>query len=320
MSTSTMNSKTQKKMKKWDIRILTFFIFSSMAATGVILYAYNFPKLIHVSQPVFGIFFGVLCVAASMLANIVLGTYSLLNMRSDQSEKINWIIIIISFVGSIPYGFLCYFSYQKLLPVIFDINLSIIIVIVNTGIGYTAIKNVIKNIKINSTAKKKITHGERSSRIIGMCIGILISVTMYLATCNGITSLLMTYKFDSLVKIHAGYFFAVISWLPVAALFANGNQSVAHEIFLVLTKGKREAGTKSKYYHIALAIFCMLSGTSLAAMMVASFDSTKLIPHFFKHDYIQYAVNHYLLVLALFSSAALNYFAINELLKYFETK
>jgi hypothetical protein len=291
---------------------------SIFAATGVIMYGYQFPELLTTNK-YFSIPVGILCAATAMIANLMLGTYSLLVMKTKKSEKINWLILITSLVGSVPYGFLCFFGYQKILPAAINVTLSIIVVIVNSGIGYTAIKGVLKSLTEYFGKEKlryKIPVTEQLVRITGIVIGLIISITMYLATCHGLADLFKHFQFDKLIAMHAAYYMAFISWVPVAALFANGNQTVANDLYQKCkTLPKTLAATNG--YSIAFIFFCLFSGGSIAAMMHDSFDNSKKIPDLFKMDLIQFTVNHYLFILALFSSAALNYFAINKLREYF---
>jgi hypothetical protein len=249
----------------------------------------------------------------------MLGTYSLLMMKARKSEKINLVILATSLLGSVPYGFLCFFGYQQILPATLNIALSVIVVVVNAGIGYTAIKSVVGSLKDyfgKKNLRRKLPVVEQIYRSIGILVGIVISTTMYLATCHGLTHLLAHFHFDALVAMNAGYYLAFISWIPVAALFANGNQTVANELYQNIRKFSQTVSATTTF-SVLFILFCLLSGSAISTMMRDAYDNSKDIPGVFKMDFIQFTVNHYLIVVALISSAALNYFAINKLREYF---
>ena len=310
-------------MKKiLNAKTIICLILSTFAASGVILYGYHYPELFHLKNSYLLILLGVICSATATTANIMLGTYSLLTMKQKASDKIVLWILATSLIGSVPYGFLCYFSYEKNLPLLFDVILSIIVVIVNAGIGYTALKNVFSSLVKHFGKKqliKKIPFAEIMIRCFGVLVGIVVSIIMYLATCHGLNDLFNKFDFKNAVDSHVSFYIAIISWIPVAALFANGNQTVANSIYQSVSDLKR-ALQKLTFATVLLLIYCLFSGSSIAMMMADTFDKTKQIPSFFKNENILFIVNHYLLYLALLSSAALNYFAITNLKQFFNKK
>lgn len=298
---------------------LSIFL-SFFAALGTLSYGYNFPKYFTIDNVMVLTGMGIICAACAMLANMMLGTYSLINMKENKKDKINPGTLTISFLGSIPYGFLCFFGYQKILPVAVNVAISVMVVIVNTGIGYTAIKNLIGS--ITKTVAKPPTRKELFSleyfiRVIGFLIGLAISTITYLAASSGITDLLIHYQFPTLVHYHAGFVLAIISWIPCAALFANANQIVAGELYTKMKKFKKFIAGINKHTFLFF-LFCLCSGAAIAQMTVESFNPSKQIPPFFKDDMIQFVVQHYLIIIAMFSSAALNYFSINKLIQHFK--
>jgi hypothetical protein len=302
-------------------KIFICVLLSVFAALGTIPYGYRFAEYLGENAAVL-LIFGIMFAAAASLANVMLGTYSLLDMKSDSKKKIDPRIIFVSTVGSVPYGFLCYFGYQNTLPLLINVFISVVVVVVNAGIGFTAISNLILNIREianNKSSNSKSTVGDGVVRLVGLVIGLAISVVMYLASSSGITDLLIHYNQVELVHYHAGFIIAIFSWIPGAALFANANQIVASELFQKVSDVKKfVAGINLT--NIAFLLFCLASGTAIAQMTADSFDPGKNIPAFFKTDVIQYFVLHYLVFIALISSAALNYFSISKLMQNFKKK
>ena len=310
-------SNTAKK-KIYNIKFGICFFFALIASSGVILYGYEFANLIQIKLKYLVVTIGLLSASCSMLANIILGTYSLLIIKKNKTDDINWIIMLVSLIGSVPYGFLCFFSYQKTLPIIVNTTLSCIVFIVNAGIGYTALKKVYEGVS-NYAGKKKLRDkvglSEKGVRLLGIFIGAIISTTMYLATCHGLTDLFNKFGFHQLVDMQVGYYLAIVSWIPVAALFANGNQAVAYNLYSAIVNFKKTISS-TKISDISLIVFCLFSGTAIYSMMHDAYDSTKIIPDFFKLDMIQALVNNYLLPIALLSSGAINFNAIQNIKAY----
>ena len=311
-------SKSNLYQKMMNIKFIVCSFLSLIAATGVITYGYHFTEFLGNSKNLFIVSLGILFASTSMLANLLLGTYSLATMKNKKSDSIDLRILAVSGVGSIPYGFLCFFGYQNILNNVVNVVLSIIVVLVNAGIGYTAIKSVLESLKNyfgKKATRQKISLPEQAVRLVGMMIGSIISLTMYLATCSGITDLLRDYDYPKLVDLKVGFILAVISWLPVAVLFANANQQVAASLFSELCNIKKML----KNIHIVnliVIILCIFSGTAIAKMLVDAFNPSKQIPAFFKLENIQYLANNYLIILALLSSAALNYFSLNKFYEF----
>jgi hypothetical protein len=302
-------------------KIFICVVFSCMAALGTIPYGYRFAEFFGWDNAAFSLVFGVIFAAAASLANVMLGTYSLLDMKDGADKKIDLRIILVSTIGSVPYGFLCFFGYQNTLPVIVNIVISVVVVIVNAGIGYTAISNLLLSVKdiLKKSGTAKTPASEVIVRVLGFSIGLAISVVMYLAACSGITDLLIHFNQVELVHYHAGYMLAILSWLPGAALFANANQIVASELLYKIMDYKKFVKGIS-VNNIGFTLFCLASGTAIAQMAADSFDPGRNIPDIFKIDFIQMLVQHYLIVIALFSSAALNYFSIGKLLERLKKK
>jgi hypothetical protein len=291
---------------------------SFCSALGTIPYGYRFAEYFGWNNLAFSIVFGTLFAATAVIANMMLGTYSLLNMRGDNKDKVDLRVLTLSTVGSVPYGFLCYFGYQNTLPLVINVTISVIVVIVNAGIGYTAIRNLFittKRLLVRSShAESTTTKPEAAVRCLGFIVGVAISLVTYLAACSGITDLFTHYGLNTLVHYNAGYILAISSWIPCMALFANANQIVAGELFVKLSDFKKFVKGIS-LSNIAFLAFCLASGTAIAQMTADSFDPAKTIPGFFKVEAIQFLVQHYLIIIALFSSAALNYFSIAKLLQ-----
>jgi hypothetical protein len=306
-------SKTRSWQKLIFNKIFICTLLSFFAALGTLSYGYNFPKYFTIANTTVAVSLGIVCAACAMLANMMLGTYSLLHMKNGDS--INNHTLLISFLGSIPYGFLCYFGYQNILTFSINVTISVIVVIVNTGIGYTAIKTLFasaSNTLKNPPSKKKLFSLEYLLRTIGFIIGLAISSITYLAASSGATDLLIHYNQVTLLHYHVGFILAIISWIPCAALFANANQIVAGELYLKVSQFRKfVSGINTNT--MLFFLFWLCSGAAIAQMTAESFSPAKQIPLIFKDEVIQFIVQHYLIITAMFSSAALNYFSINKL-------
>jgi hypothetical protein len=156
-------------------------------------------------------------------------------------------------------------------------------------------------------------------RVLGFVVGLAISLVTYLAASSGITDLLIHYNQTLLLQYNTGFILAILSWIPCAALFANANQIVAGDLY------KKVADIKAFVKGISLTnilflLYCLASGTAIAQMTSDSFDPEKNIPEFFKVDFVQFIVQHYLISIALISSAALNYFSIQKLIHNLKVK
>jgi hypothetical protein len=299
--------------KNYKLVICAFLSFC--AALGTLPYGYRFAEIFGLKNKLFLITFGLTFALTAGLANMMLGTYSLTNKKPG--EKMVPSILLLSTLGSMPYGFLCYFGYQSLLPFVLNVTISVIVVIVNAGIGYTAIRNLLLSIKPLFTSQKeklKLFSGQAIVRMLGFLIGLSVSIVTYLAASSGITDLLISFNQTWLVQQHFGFIIAIIPWLPAAALFANANQVVAADLYHSVSDFQN-IGKNLNLNTVLLILFCLASGTAIAEMTFESFDLAKHIPAFFKTDLIQIIAHSYLVPIALFSSAALNYFSISQLFK-----
>jgi hypothetical protein len=317
----TMSNTLTNKLGFWERisrKLLFCVVLSFFAALATLSYGYQFVNYFPLENKYIILYVGAIFGISSMLANVMLGTYSLMNIKT---KKIQASILTVSSVGALPYGFLSFFAYQNVLPSIANIFLSSIVVIVNAGIGYTAFQNLwdnIKNLFKKSATKTPTAYSKVFVVTLGFLIGTLISVLTYLAACSGITDLLIQFNQTTLVKYHAGYILAILSWLPCAALFANANQAVALNLYTKISHFKKFVTGISKS-NVAFFIFCLCSGTAIAQMVTDSFATTKHIPEFFRADYVL-ALVQYIVPVALLSSAALNYFAIDNLFKNFKDR
>jgi hypothetical protein len=309
------NSRTAKSsiLERINAKLLLCMTLSFFAALGTVSYGYQFAKYLQPQNQIFLIGAGVIFALSAFLANMMLGTYSLLNIKNNKNNKIQFPILALSSVGAVPYGFLCYFGYQNVLPAIINISISIIVVLVNAGIGYTAIQNLWLNLKSSfakSTNKKSSSISKIVIQSLGFFVGLAISLLTYLAASSGITDLLSHYNLTTLVDYHVGFQLAILSWIPCAALFANANQVVAGELYDKVGNFKKFVKSIN-WSTVGFFIFCLCSGTAIAQMTSDSFSPDKQIPEMFKADVIQMMVV-YLIPVSLFSSAALNYFSINK--------
>jgi hypothetical protein len=319
MLTNTMPEKNLPISKRINYKLIICVIFSFISALGTLTYGYHFAKYFQLQNTLLLLYVGVIFAICAMLANMMLGTYSLVNMQNRKGQKIHFDILFLSTASAIPYGFLCYFGYQNILPAIVNITISMIVVIVNTGIGYTAIHNLSQNMKtifVKSPGRKRQNIAMIVVQTAGFLIGLTISIMPYLAASSGITELFIHFNLTTLVNYKVGFILAILSWIPCAALFAHANQIVAGELYAKVIHFKKFLRSVNKS-SVALFIFCLCSASALTQMTADSFSPTKQIPEFFKADYIQMLVQ-YIIPIALLSSSALNYFSLTKFFSHFK--
>ncbi len=303
---------------KLNFNLLFFLtvVAALIASLATFPYGYKFATLFNLPNDATYVIVGCLLGGSASLANAILGIYSLSNIKITQKGNL-YGIATLSTLGAIPTGFFSYFGYNHILPISLNVITSIIVVIVNTGINFTAIVNLLKNIKNfleKKQASKKVNWFRTVICAIGGIVGVLISLTAYLATTNGIAHIAMNYISSQAAALYIGSTLAIIAWLPLGALYLNSTEIVTEKIYDFFVKLKYNS-KHIRIYDLLLIIFVLLSGTAFSRMVYDFYDPKNMIPDFFKLPFIQAIAYHYLMPLALVSSAAVNYFAFINIIK-----
>ena len=228
-------------------------------------------------------------------------------------------LIGFSFLSAMPIGFMCYFAYQSILPIPLNVLISCIVTLVNTAIGYTAVLNLFiafrevrSSLFDTNFSGIRISKGELVFRIFGFLIGVMVSLTAYMAAIHGIMQLL---QFDFL-NHDLSYKFAIaigfLNWVPYAALFANSAQSVFSKLYqFVVHFSLKVKQLNSLQLLIFIVAWC--SGASFAEIVLDYFNPAMDIPTFIKSPEIQSFIIFFLVPAAYLVSFTVNYLALQNL-------
>lgn len=294
-------------MKKIPYKLISSIILSIFSSLGSLPYGYRFAVHIFSTEPILQIIFGCIFSLAIVIANAALGTYSLTKLKLPPT---NWYLFIFSFCSAIPIGFICYFGYQNLLPFSLNCGLSLIVTIVNIGIAYTAISDLVQEVK---KTKGFSALSDMAVQSVGFSIGLVVSAVNFLAASAGVNNLLLYYQQNFLYQHHLAYIVGLIAWLPYAALFGHSNQIAAAEIYKVI----RNFWQGEKVFSLvgwAIILLCLASGTSYFQIVHELFEPSKKIPEFLKTGNIEYLANNFLAPIAIYSNAFVNFVSLKKLL------
>jgi hypothetical protein len=291
---------------------LTACIAASISALGTLPYGYAFAQAIDPSNSLLAVGLGLILAISAALANVVLGVYSLLVFYRRKASTADNYLKGVSFIAAIPMGCMGYFAYYSLLPYSLTLFITIAIILINTAIAYTAVVNFLS--ETQAWKKSLQAKGEFLSRSTGFLIGILVSLTAYMAAILGFIELL---EHSSLVLEKETCFklsciLGFISWLPFAFLYSNATQGTAYHIYH-FCKNIHLQSEALKLKTLLLLLFSFLSGAAFAQMALAFFNPDFNIPVFFKQTSIQSFIHYGLVPLAYFSSMAVNYTALKNL-------
>lgn len=295
-----------------------------VAASGTTPYGWKFSYTI-LHSPMLNIFLGIIFASTATFANAALGAYSLLDaLQKWRHETFFKVIILlgVSFAAAIPLGFICFVGYQGILPVAVNIFISIIVVIINTGVGFTAINNLLMKIisyfnQRNQDRQRNYHEGsEKTSRIVGFLLGLAVTLTFYLAGTDGLSLLLANTSLNkNLIRI-ISYSCAFIIWIPAAALFSNSSQEAGGIIYKYVSEFHKLKEIHLK--NIVIIIIAVLSGAAYTQMTVEFFNINKNIPMIFKSDIVIFFSHHVLTVISYLVSIAVNEIALTNALKKVE--
>ncbi|MDR3478450.1 MAG: hypothetical protein P4M14_10515 [Gammaproteobacteria bacterium] len=293
---------------------------TSISAMGTVPYAYRFGQALWQGSHAI-LMWSVILVITAVLANVALGTYSLLNMRTKQTTIRPLKLILFSFLSAIPVGFMCYSAYQTIFAIPLNVIISSIVTLVNTAIGYTAVLNLyltFNEIKMalsnKSVLEPKIEVGELLFRAVGLIIGVVVSLTAYMAAIHGITQLLHAEFFSEATSYQFAAVIGFLNWVPYAALFANGTQSVFAALYQFL---KHFSLSLRKINSVSLLIFIVawLSAASFAEIVLEYFSpNLSGLPVIFRLPQMQWFILHVLVPAAYLASFSVNYLAFKNVL------
>ncbi len=286
---------------------------AGLASLGCLPYGLQFAKLLEPHHTVLYALAAIIFPAASCLANAALGVSSFFNMRRYHAAAAQANLLhLISFLSVLPIGCICYFGYYLHLPSLYTWTLTLAVILINTIIAHSAIIDFLA--RFNLKKLESLAGSELTFRALGFLIGFCVSLTAYMAAIHVLTGFFM---FLLNTTQHAAYlfacFFGLISWLPFSILFANSTQITAGAFYHFLTKFKHQIKFLD-WPHLALLLFALASGTAFSQMTLVFFGTDRVIPLFFKNDFIQDSIHLILVPLALLSSASVNFIALKNIL------
>lgn len=307
---------------KQKIMFLLIIISAIVASLGTYPYAKDFSHSLF-NNHTLSLFIAGIFVPAAVSANIALGVYSL-NDTLVQSRKENGLrtllIIAICLLAALSNGFMCFVGYYDRLNVFTNILLSLAVVSVNTGIGFSAINNALNDLthltKPNSGKKIKRAFKQDPAKqflsLVVMLSALLVTLTAYLASTHGLSMLLeqTSLSVDMIKKI--SYITAIVIWLPGAALFANGSRIT----LLKLYEGFKSKRLKFSYVSMGIILIAIASGSAYAQMALEFFNTSKFIPNIFKDlaSHVNF-VFYVIMPLAFIISGTVNAYALENLRK-----
>lgn len=305
------------------LQYILIFAGAMMASLGTYPYAKDFSHSIF-NNHTLSLLVTSIFVPAAVSANMALGVYSLhdsLAQRRTIKLTRNIIITIICSIASLSTGFLCFIGYSSRLTLLTNLILSSTVVVVNIGIGFSAMNNAINDLtdmkKTNNLKSIKIAFKRRPIKIVLALITIisalLVTLTAYLASTHGLQLALSNLNMLSPINIEKiSYFIAIIIWLPGAVLFANGSRITILKMYDAVCNRK----LKFSYITYFIMVIAIASGSAYAGMALEFFDTSKEIPNIFKtlashYNFVFYGI----IPLAFFISAVVNGYALENLWK-----
>ena len=293
----------------------TLIIFSSaIAAIGTYPYARDFASSVFPTPWAFllGTF---LFVPAALFANMALGTFSLLDsLRTSKDMSILKLIFIslIALLASSAVGFICFVGYRSTLPLQLNLLISMMVVLVNAAIGFSAINNAANHFfvkRVERSVKNDSTRTERYLINLTIVGAFITSCIFYLATMDGLLSIALHYHYLNPPVHMASHLLSIIVWLPDAALFIYASSITVGQSY----RSFRQNGLSLSLMSCGILIIAISSGSALAQMALEFFDAEKKIPGIFRHiSSYDTLVFYCIMPIAFIISAAVNAFALSN--------
>ncbi len=298
----------QNKSLSSVCKITAILIFSAITATGVFPYGYHFSHVFTDYVPeIAEIIIGITLASFATMGNMGLATYSLLKIHAKPPAMFNrFYISILGALSAVSTGFLFYFAYQEMLPASICLMASIIVYAINVGINYVAMINFLIGMTDNNLTKLPL--GEKIVRIIGLGIGISVSLLFYLVTVTGMNDLFVTMGMSTTMAYQSANVAAIITWIPMAALFSFSTQAVSSELYQLVSHFRQYTKKVNIYYLLVLTI-ALGSGSSFAEMAIEYFSLQDNVPRFF-----QAFSPTYMGALAYIAAFSVNYVALKNIL------
>lgn len=295
-------------MERVSYKLAGILLVSLIACLGTIPFGYHFADTLRIENLIVKESIGYLFAITAALANFALGAYSLLCIgRCKAAFNSVWLMIACLLIA-IPTGFICFWGYYETLPFYLNLTMSFAVTLANAGIDYTAINNFILSVRerrAERSATKKII------KTLGFMVGLIASLTFYVVATDGLINLFSSHT-KSAWLVYSSYILAFFIWLPSAALFANATLHVSEKL-LQLTESVKPKITLNRWYSSLILLIAILSGASLAQIVIEFFAVTQNIPAIFKVNAIQDFIRYGLMPLAFISSSAVNYLALLNL-------
>lgn len=307
---------------KLKIQYLLILISAVVASLGTYPYAKDFSHTLF-NNHTLSLFIASIFVPAAVSANIALGVYSINDTiaQSKRENRVhNLLIISICSISALATGFMCFVGYYTRLPFLANLFLSIMVVTVNIGIGFSAMNKALKDFsQISKSNKSKTVKMEPKGKSLRILISILIvlsalvvTLTAYLASAHGLRMLLGHTALNTDTVKHISYLTAILIWLPNATLFANGSRITILKIYDSISR----KNFQFSYLSIFIIIIAVASGSAYAQMSLEFFDACKFIPGVFKNVARHYNFVFYgIMPLAFLISAVVNGYALENLRK-----
>lgn len=294
-------------------KLFIIIIASCIAAFGTMPYGFQFAQIFEPYNHMMAIIAGIFFAASAALANIALAIYSFLKSRTKQKIINRIYLMLISSISAVPIGCMCYFAYFHIFPIVLTIVLTAAVTIINAIIGYTAILNLI--VEIKSLEVFAYSYQELICRILGFVIGAIVSLTAYMAAVHGITEIILSMnQWNNKHIINLACLIGFITWIPFAALFSNATQICAAKIYRYFSEFKTSI-KKSSLFNLLLLFFSLCSGTAFAQTAIVFFNPDMNIPAICKTIAMQHFFSSFLVPCAFFCSFGVNYLALTNLFK-----
>ncbi|MEO8402677.1 MAG: hypothetical protein ABI597_12975 [Gammaproteobacteria bacterium] len=299
--------------KDTSSKLMLCIVSSSIASLGTVPYGYHFADFLQQYHPIGCMLLGIILAVTAAVANIALGTYSLLSFDLKQKKIIG--ILLISCVSAISYGCMNFFAYEKILPVILTSLMTLAVILTNAAIASVALLTTFNNLDFH---KKQSNLVLMLMQLIGFMAGILASLAIYAAAAHGI-SILLGHYYNVAVANYLGFWASIIIWIPSAALFGNSTQS-CFEAFYYWIKRFPNSLKRIHKKQILILIFSLLSSASYAQIAVTFFHPEMNIPYIFKTTSAQIFIHYYIIPLSMLACFFVHYLALIKLLETFPIK
>lgn len=299
---------------------LAFIIMSSIIASlGTYPYAKDFSHTLFNNHPL-SLLIASIFVPAAVSANIALGAYSISNSIEQSRESTfarNALVIVICSIAALSTGFLCFVGYYSKLPLTINIAMSTMVVLVNIGIGFSAINTALKDFSSKNRYRKISGSFIRNPvkfflTLLIILSTLLVTLTAFLASTHGINMLLSHTNINPKTKPIITNTLALLIWTPTAVLFVNAAKTTFIKIYDSFSNRK----IKLSFTSLIIILIAIASGSAYAQMALEFFDECKCIPEIFKkisthYDFVFYGI----MPLAFLVSASVNAYALTNLKK-----